>query len=337
MAGTWLNYPFDEELFFQMWKAEPDPVLTAILESGAMVADPIIASRIQNDGNIYTIPYYNTIEGDPVNYDGKTDITANETSADSQTGVVYGRAKGFTARNFVAELSGSDPMGHIVSSVARYWAKYRQKLMVDLLDGLFGISGDSEFAKHTIDLADGTTIDPHKIDATTITDAAVSILGDNASAMTLAIMHSHVANTLEKLEILEYRKYTDPFGIQRAIQLADVNGRTVVIDDGVPYTPATDTDPAKYTTYLLGTGVLRQANARLDIPVEAGRDPAKNGGQDTLYTRIRETIHPNGFSYQIPTSGFTQSPTDAQLTSSARWKRKFNAKALPLAKIITNG
>lgn len=237
MANTWLNFPFDAELFFQLWQAEPDPVLTAILESGAMVSDPVISSHIQNDGNIYSIPYYNTLSGDPVNYDGKTDITSDETSGDVQTGVVFGRAKGFTARNFVAELSGSDPMAHIIASIGRYWAKYRQKVMLGMLDGVFGITGDATFAKHTINLADGTLTAPHKMEATTIGDAAVSVLGDNASAMTLAIMHSHVANTLENLEILEFRKYTDALGMQRQIQLADINGRTVVVDDSVPYTP----------------------------------------------------------------------------------------------------
>lgn len=336
MAGTWLNFPFDEELFFQLWQAEPDPVLTAALESGAMVHDEVIASRIQNDGNLYTIPHYNTLGGEPVNYDGKTDITSTKPSAASQSGIVYGRAKGFTTTDFMSELSGADPMGHIVSSVGRYWAKYRQKVMLGILGGVLNVT-DTEFAKHTINLADGTLTAPHKIEATTIGDAAVQVLGDNADAMSLTIMHSHVANTLRNIEVLEFRKYTDPLGIQRKSTIADIDGKTVIIDDGVPYTPATADAPAQYTTYLVGKGVLRQANGRVNVPVELARDAAKNGGEDTLYTRLRETIHPNGFSYQIPTSGFTQSPTDTQLFASARWKRVMNEKAIPIVQILTNG
>lgn len=335
MAGYYLNFPFDAELFVQAWGEAPDPVKTALLNSGVLVNDPVAAAKLQNDGNLYTLPFYNILDGDEVNYDGATDITSTETSADVQTGIAYGRAKGFTARNFVAELSGSDPFGHIVNSVARYWNKKRQNRIIGLLDGIFGITNDPAWAKHTVDLS-VTTGEPYKIEATTLNDVATDTLGDNKSAYAVAIMHSNVARTLENLQLLEYWKQTDANGIQRPTTLASANGYLVIIDDGVPVDTTTEDYP-KYTTYLLGTGVLRFAPGRLDVPVEIHRDPAKNGGQDTLYTRIRETIHPNGFSFKVPTSGWTESPTDAQLFNKNNWVRKFDAKAIPMAKLITNG
>ena len=337
MPGMYLNFPFDSELFMRAWAEEPDPTKTALLNSGVLVADAAIADQLRSDGNLFTIPFYNILEGDEVNYDGATDITDTETTADSQTGVAYGRAKGFTARNFVAELSGSDPFGHIVTSVAHYWQKKRQNRIIGLLDGVFAITGDADWAKHTVDLADGTAAAPHKIEAGTLGDVATEVLGDNRNAFAVAIMHSSVAHTLEKLELLEYWKQTDANGIQRPMNLASCNGFTVIIDDGVPYTAASGENAPKYTTYLLGTGILRTAPGRLDIPVEVERSAAKNGGQDTLYTRIREAIHPNGFSFKVPTSGWTNSPTDAQLFNKANWSRKFNHRAIPMAKIITNG
>lgn len=337
MPGMYLNFPFDQELFVRAWGEAPDPVKTALLNSGVLVDDPLISGQLEKDGNLFTIPFYNILEGDPVNYNGATDITSTETTGDSQTGVAYGRAKGFTARNFVAELSGSDPFGHIVSSVARYWDKYRQKLIIQMLDGLFAIANDANWAKHTINLADGTLEAPHKIEATTLGEAATDVLGDNKDKFALAIMHSKVANTLEKLEVLEYWKYKDGNGIQRPMKIGSANGYTVIIDDSVPVVAATDPAAAQYTTYLLGEGVLRRGNGRLDIPAEIARDPAKNGGQDTLYTRIREAIHPNGFSFKVPGSGWTESPTDAQLAAKANWVRKFDDKAIPMAKIITQG
>jgi len=335
MAGYYLNFPFDAELFVQAWGEAPDPVKTALLNSGVLVNDPVAAAKLQNDGNLYTLPFYNILDGDEVNYDGATDITSTETSADVQTGIAYGRAKGFTARNFVAELSGSDPFGHIVNSVARYWNKKRQNRIIGLLDAIFGITNDLEWAKHTVNLS-VTTGTPYKIEATTLNDVATDTLGDNKSAYAVAIMHSNVARTLENLQLLEYWKQTDANGIQRPTTLASANGYLVIIDDGVPVDTTAEGYP-KYTTYLLGTGVLRFAPGRLDVPVEIHRDPAKNGGQDTLYTRIRETIHPNGFSFKVPTTGWTESPTDTQLFDKNNWVRKFDAKAIPMAKLITNG
>ena len=72
-------------------------------------------------------------------------------------------------------------------------------------------------------------------------------------------------------------------------------------------------------------------------PTDTEYNPAKNGGQETLYTRLRETIHPNGFTFTVPSSGWTDSPTDAQLKASANWSIQFDPKAIPLAKLVTNG
>ncbi len=345
MAGTFLGFPFDEELFYNAWSEAPDPTRTAILNSGAMVQDGVIASQIQGKGNIYTVPFYNILDGDPVNYDGQTDITATETGGDSQNGVVFGRAKGFTARNLTAELVGNDPMGHIARSIARYWQKYRQGVMLKIIGAVMGVTGASGNAKawhdnHVADLCSATAT-PYVIGDTDLNDLATQALGDNKSEFSLVIMHSNVAKTLENKQLLEYWKQTDANGIQRPMKLASMSGYTVVIDDGVPVADVggagANKDLKKYTTYLLGNGVLRTANARLDRPNDTQYDPAKNGGQETLYTRIRETIHPNGFSFKVPSSGWSESPTDAQLAASANWTLKFDPKAIPMAALITNG
>lgn len=345
MAGTIFGIPFDEELFLQMWGEAPDPVKTALLDSGVMVNDATIAGMIQSNGNLYTIPFYNVLGGEPQNYDGRTDITAEEIDGGSQTGVVYGRAKGFFARNFTAELSGADPMGHIANAVGRYWAKYRQSVLIGILSAIFGITGASGYAKifgetHIADLSSETE-SPYKIGETDLNDLATQAMGDQKSAFRVAVMHSNVAKTLENKQVLEYWKRTDANGLQRSVGLASMNGYTVVIDDSVPAETVggegANKDLKRYTTYLLGEGVLRNALGRVDHPTDTQYDPAKNGGQETLYTRMRETIHPNGFSYKVPTTGWTDSPTDAQLFAPANWSIKFDPKAIPVAKLVTNG
>lgn len=335
MAKTYLGFPFDEDLFFNAWQEAPDPTKTAILNSGAMVNDSAIAEKIATGSNLYTIPFYNILEGAEGNYDGATDIPVGETTGGSQTGVVFGRTRGFLARDFVADLSANDPMGYIAAKVANYWSKKRQARLIGILGGIFGISGDADWTKHTVNLA-VTTGTAYKMEATTLGDAAIDVLGDNAGEFSLALMHSQVAKGLKDLQVLEYWKQTDANGIERPMAIGSANGYTVVIDDGMPVDTTTANYP-KYTTYLLGSGCIRYAQGRLAHPVGVDRDEKTNGGQETLYTRIRETIHPNGFSYGVPTSGFTESPTDAQLTAAARWSRQFDAKAIPMAKIVTNG
>lgn len=340
MPKTYLNYPFDDDLFIARWLAEPDSEKTALLDSGVMVEDPVLASRLISSGNYGTIPFYKTLTGTPVNHDGQTDITSTETQADQQNYVAYGRDVAWTARDFVGELSGADPMGHIISSTAKFWAKYRQKKIIAILGAIFGITGNAAWTAHTVDVGSATAT-ARKINETDLNDLATDTLGDNKDAYKLAIMHSSVARTLENLQVLDYWKQTDANGIQRNLGLASVNGYTVIIDDGVPVTAVggseANKDLKKYTTYLLGTGVLRHCWARQDVPVETFREPTKNNGQDTLITRIRECIHPNGFSFQLPSTGWTNSPTDAQLEASANWALKFAPKEIPIARLITNG
>lgn len=113
-----------------------------------------------------------------------------------------------------------------------------------------------------------------------------------------------------------------------------MNGYTVIIDDGVPAVPVGGSEAnkglTKYTTYLLGSGVLRTAKARLDHPNDVEYNPAKNGGQEMLYTRIRETIHPTDSASRFPLP-IGRNPLPEQLAASANWTIQYDPKAIPMA------
>lgn len=339
--ATYLDYPFDPELFNYNWANAKDPTLTAMFESGAVAANSELASLISNGSDYYTLPFYKVIGGTPENYDGATDITLTDPGASSQSGIVYGRAHGWKERDFIVDYnSGADPMQQIVSQVSKYWQKQRQSIMLKIMNAVFSVTGSGEFtdwANHTTDISasSSSVADTNKMGATTIGDAIQKATGDNQDAFQLAFMHSKVATNLAGLHLLEYLKYTDANGIERPLRLGTINGITVVIDDGVPV-DATGS-AAKYTTYVLGMGALQYATAPVKVPSELKREATEDGGYDALITRIRETIHPNGFSYTKPTSGYTASPTDAQLAAAANWSIVADPKTIAMAKIVTNG
>lgn len=346
MPGTFLGYPFDEEIFLMNWQNAVDPVRTAMIDSGAVQTNSAIANMISHGSNMYTIPFYNVLGGTADNYDGTANITVTAPDGDYQSGVVYGRAHAWKDQDFVRDFnSGADPMKQISSQVSKYWSKQRQNRLVGILKGIFGITDDETdywdaWQLHTLDLSfkatSGTAGDANKVDETAAADAMQKAVGDNAGIFSMAVMHSAVANTLAKKQLLSYWKYTDQAGIERTINIADWNGLTTIIDDGVPTaTNAKDNTATDYTTYLLGTGAIQFAEAPVSKPVEIGRNVLENGGYDFLTTRFRETLHPNGFSYTLPTS--TISPTDAQLAASANWSIKVNPKNIPIARIISNG
>ena len=343
----YLNFHFDPELFLLNWKNTEDLTLTALYDSGAVQENAEIASLIANGGDFYTIPFYDVLGGGaPVNYDGATNITATEHSGTAQTGVVYGRAQAWKARQFIRDFnSGADPMQSIAAQVAKYWQKWRQNNLLKILDGVFGVTDDSTdkwdaWQLHTTNLATtgSSASAANRVTATTVGDAIQKAVGDNADVFSMAIMHSAVANAFAKLDLLEYRKYTDANGIQRPLRIADINGMTVIIDDGVPVKDSSSANGEKeYTTYLFGTGAIQHANAPVSMPYEEKRDALVNGGEDYLITRMRETLHPNGFSYVLPTSGYTHSPTDEQLSAAANWRLVGDPKGIAMARIITNG
>ena len=133
MPGTFLGYPFDEEIFLMNWKAAQDPVLTAIIDSGAVQRNSEIARMIANGSNLYTIPFYNVLGGDDDNYDGTTNMTVTDPTGGSQTGVVYGRMHAWRDKDFIRDFnSGANPMAQISSQVAKYWNKKRQARLVKI-------------------------------------------------------------------------------------------------------------------------------------------------------------------------------------------------------------
>ena len=120
------------------------------------------------------------------------------------------------------------------------------------------------------------------------------------------------------------------------------NGRTVIIDDGMP---AVEKEGyVEYTTFVLGNGAIDFCNVGATVPYEMDRNPAKNGGQTTLYSRQRKLFAPRGISF-TKKSLASQSPTNTELENGTNWElvkdatgnKRINHKAIPIARIISKG
>jgi hypothetical protein len=334
-----LAYHYDEELFNNAWTSELDPTSTVLLESGAMVEDATIARLIAGGGNYYTLPFYKDIEGDEQNYDGATDITTDDTEDGVQSGVVYGREKGWESTIFVNDFTAADPMRNILNRIQKWKAKKVQARVISILEAILGVTGTGDFAdweNHKMDItsASSTVTDDNKIGLTTLRDLAVQSNGDAADDYALAIMHSVVANRLSQFNVLEFFKYNDANGQERDVKVGRSGNMLVLICDEVPHAADTNGNMV-YTTYCLGRGVLLHANAPVEHPSDYQYDPVKRGGMEYLYTRYRETIHPNGFTFAM--ENLPISPTDAQLGASANWSIVMNPKNIAIASLKTNG
>lgn len=347
---------FNGEVFGKYVNRIPNTKRLELIKCGALKQRPDLKTMFsEQTGSFYaTVPMFGLLDGEPLNYDGNTDITATGTTTFSQSMIAFGRAKAWTEKDFSADITGGvDFMDNVAQQVATYWDERDQETLLSVLKGIFAMTGarNLEFVNgHTYDIstADG---DAAKMAATTLNTAIQQACGDNKGIFSMVIMHSIVSTNLENLNLVERLKYTDANGIQRELSLGTWNGRTVIIDDGMPveHVAAADSVPAydKFTTYVLGAGAIDYCDIGAEVPYEMQRDPAKNGGQTTLYSRQRKLYAPYGINF-TKASVATLSPTNAEFEKGANWElvndggnnsaRKYiDHKAIPIARIISRG
>lgn len=354
MPGIFDSKNFNSEVFGAYVDKTPNLNRNELIKSKAIKPRQDIAGSFKEQvgGNYMVTPIYGRIGGSALNYDGKTDITATSSKTYTQGRIVVGRSKAWVENDFSYDITGGvDFLAQAASQVGEYWDEIDQSTILSTLKGIFAMTGaeNLKFVNgHTLDISGKTD---GVFGATTLNTAMQKALGDNKAKFSLAIMHSAVATNLENLQLLDYMKYTDKDGVQRNLALATLNGRVVLIDDGMPVqeVPASGSGETaveahtKYTTYVLGEGAIEYTNCGAKVPYETDRNPQVNGGQDTLYSRQRKVFSPYGISW---TDSSIISPTDSQLETGSKWslansnestKLYFPHKAIPIARIITRG
>ncbi|CUH95885.1 hypothetical protein P22_1971 [Propionispora sp. 2/2-37] len=356
--GKFNSKTFNPEAFGKYVSRIPQTKKNELVKSKALKGNTDIRNAFSSQtGTAYaTLPMYGLLEGDALNYDGNTDITAESTTTFERSVVVVGRAKAWVESDFAEDITGGAGfMDNVAVQVAEYWDGIDQATLLSILKGLFSMTGTNNLKfvdNHTYDIT-SKAAEAAFVGAATLNSAIQQASGDNKAKFKIVIMHSVVATNLENLKLLAYMKQTDANGIERELGLATWNGRVVLIDDSMPTEDVPESTAGagdgytKYTTYILGEGAFDYENIGAQVPYEMNRDPKTNGGQDTLYSRQRKCFAPYGISY-TKSSQATLSPTNAELENGANWSlvndggtgaaRKYiNHKAIPIARIISKG
>ena len=233
---------FNGEVFQKYVDRIPSTKLNELVKSRAIVARPELANSMSDQvgGNYLTTPLKGLIGGTPLNYDGVTDITSNNTKTFSHSRIVVGRANAWTEKDFSYDITGGvDFMENVAQQVSEYWDGIDQETIVHILNGVFKMAdpeGAKFVASHTSDITGVTNSEGAmgKMDATSLNTAIQKACGDHKNKFSLAIMHSTVATNLENMKILVYLKYNDANGMERDAAMATLNGRLVLIDDSMP-------------------------------------------------------------------------------------------------------
>lgn len=345
---------FNPQAFGAYVERIPKVKRNELIKSRVLKGNEQIRNTFQTQtGTAYAVlPMKGLLEGEALNYDGQTDITSEGTTTFERGVVVFGRSKAWTESDFSTDITGGvNFMDNVAAQVSEWWDDTYQDILLCVLKGIFSMTGakNLEFVNtHTLDI---TAIGDGMVGPTTLNTAVQKAVGDNKAKFTLVILHSTVATNLENLQLLHYLKYTDANGVQRDLAIGTWNGRTVLVDDSMPTEVIEGTEGAEatttYTTYVLGDGAIDFEKLGADVPNEMKRDPEKNGGMTTLYTRDRACYAPYGISYTKKNQK-TLSPTNQELADGTNWtlvengqtgakQKVISHKSIPIARIISKG
>lgn len=229
MADKFRGKVFNSNVFEKYMKTLPSTKENGLINSAVFKNVSKYRAKMseQAGGYFITEPIKGRIGGEPVNYDGATDITSNQRDTFYQTKIAIGRANAWGEDDFVTELTGENFMAE-ASEVKEYWDGEKQKIVLSMLKGIFAMTNNEDFAtKHTYEVAGN-------LDADSCNKASQKALGDKKANLGVSIMHSAVSTNLEGLNLINFLKYTDKEGIERELTIGQYNGKLVIVDDDMP-------------------------------------------------------------------------------------------------------
>lgn len=352
---------FNPEAFRYILDRIPRARLNELRKSKALVGNPDIREVLgsQNGTGYARVAMRGLLDGEAVNYDGKTDITATNTKTFEQGVVVIGRAKAWVEKDFSYDITGGvDFMNNVAQQVADYWQDIDQDTILAVLKGVFSMTGtkNAEFVeKHTYTVSGN-------LEPSTLNTATAKACGDHKKKFSMIFLHSVPATNLENLNLLSALKYTDKDGITRDLSLYTWNGKLVIVDDGMPteegYLDAVADTPgavkvvANSATPAANEIKLSAATPYLGDKTPAAGDYVVQGTQYTSYVLGEGSINFEDLGAKVPyemsrdpktnggqdtlytrqrkviapkgisyekTDQVSLSPTDAELSNGANW------------------
>jgi len=229
---------FNEKAFKYSVDKAPNLKMNEIKKSKVLAKNKDIDSAFNDQGGtLYAeIAMKGILEGDAVNYDGETDITASSTKTFKQGVIVIGRAKAFEEKDFAYDITGGeDHMQNIAEQVADYKDGLDEDAILDTLEGVFNMGTIASPDTKSKEFCDKHTYAINgEISATTLNTATNQACGAKKKKFRLVFMHGNVSTGLENKNLVEHLKYTDKDGVQRDLELYSWNGKLVIVDDDMP-------------------------------------------------------------------------------------------------------
>ena len=286
-----------------------------VLQSGIATQNSDFDNRASQPNTLVNMPYFNDLTGDSEVMTDTGALTPGKIGTDKDVARKQGRARAWGANGLSSLLSGADPMGAIADLATNYWARERQKVLINTLAGVFASSSMSGKTHDISALTGGAEL----ISGSTFIDAN-QLMGDAKDQLTAVVMHSAVQAYLAKNQLIEYVQDAN-----QAVTVPTFMGKRVIVDDAMPFDSGTGTASA----YLFGSGALAWGNGSHPniIETEIDRDSLASSGEDFLINRSIFILHPRGVKFTDASVAGTF-PTNAELATGTNWELVYEPKAV---------
>jgi hypothetical protein len=323
---------------------------SALVQSGIAGSSPEIDAAASQGGRTVEMPFWDDLAHDTsadtrskVVTDTDDVLTPAGLTTDKDVAVKHFRAQAFATAPIVRFVAGSDPAAVILGRFAEWWRKEEQRLLIQILTGVFTDATIAAALSKDAYQEDGVAAqsDPTKMIGSSLIEDTRFLLGDQFEKFTAICMHSVPFKRLRNLDLIDFVPVStqNPLPGTTGGTKPMYMGLNVLVDDGMPAVAGT-TSGYKYHTYLFGPGAF----ARTDIPLDAQspnielyREPlkGKGAGRLSIITRRYFLLHPRGIKYDGSLAGEV-SPSDAELAAD-NWAQVYQTKNIRIARLITNG
>ncbi len=228
-------------------------------------------------------------------------------------GAVRGhRNVGVSGMNLVQDFTGTDPLAALSSRVANYRNNDEVAQFFAVLDGL--VSGDATAKKYSFEMDGG-------FDIRQVLKAVQAVKGDNAGIVTTLGINSSYFLDLQLANLID----SVP-GSSADVSFSTIGGGRfkLVVDD-------------RFGDNIvgLGSGLFHYASApqsRKSVEVESDASAGNGSGQETIWFRWKNIVHPMGFDY---TGAFTAKggPSFTELKAANAYTPVTDVKKIPLVVI----
>jgi hypothetical protein len=323
-------------LVFSAADQEAQVELNNFMASGVMVEDPRLTAMASVGGNIGELPFFKPLGTQEPNY--SNDVTGDTSTANKITkGIMKYRLasqnQSWSTMDIAVDLALADPATAITNRIGAYWATTNERRLIQSTMGILNDNVANDASDMVVNIATdavGAITAAELISNDAILDAQQTA-GDHQAGFSAIAMHSVVYSRLRKQQLITFIRDADNNTL-----FSMYGNLRVIVDDSL--SAVAGTNRVTYTTVIFGNGAVVAGLGRTKVPSELYRDPQKGngGGQETLYSRRADIIHPLGFEFSSA-SVAGQSATLAELATAANWSRVWERKNVPLCYLQTNG